>query len=263
MKILNIFSLISLFITFVNCIEIPASSLIVKDALAVINRSNVNNISVFLEDSSIKAKRDELDDIYNACQSEQNSFSECYTNGKNDTETCNIMNGERCEKFYKNPEAYIPSCEKFDKTLAQGVYAFYKYLGSLWHLVCAENGNCEVAKELSNKIKAGKIEPSDLISPSESAINNDCQNKDCVGVVIDMYEKQREFITVNIKVSNEKGKLGSPVEVRNENVIKGMIDKILEQLRAPTCVQLNGIVKLNTSTILLFSIITFTLLFLI
>jgi len=80
-----------------------------------------------------------------------------------------------------------------------------------------------------------------------------------VGVVIDMYEKQREFITVNIKVSNEKGKL----EVRNENVIKGMIDKILEQLRAPTCVQLSGIVKLNTSTILLFSIITFTLLFLV
>jgi len=259
MKTLTLFTLVSILITFVNCIEIPTSSLIVKDALAVIKRSNINNISIFLEDSGIKAKREELDDVYKACQNEQNSFSECYTSGKNDTETCKIINGERCDKFYKDPAVHIPSCEKFDKTLAEGVNAFYKYLGSLWHLVCAKNGNCEVAKELSNKIKAGKFQPTDLITPSESAINNDCQNKDCVGVVIDMYEKQREFITVNIKVSNEKGKL----EVRNENVIKGMIDKILEQLRAPTCVQLSGIVKLNTSTILLFSIITFTLLFLV
>jgi len=58
MKTLTLFTLVSILITFVNCIEIPTSSLIVKDALAVIKRSNINNISIFLEDSGIKAKRE-------------------------------------------------------------------------------------------------------------------------------------------------------------------------------------------------------------
>ncbi len=88
MKTLNIFALISIFVTFVNCNAIPESSSLVKEALKGLNLSNIEGINVLLEDTIVKRKVSNSNEIVLACRSEQLEFSECFTDSESDEATC-------------------------------------------------------------------------------------------------------------------------------------------------------------------------------
>jgi len=271
MKTLSIFFLASIFVTFTKCIEIPVSSLIVEEALTAINRLNINDANnIFLENINVKTKRNELDDdTYKACITEQRSFLECYDGeNRSDEETCKIINEERCVKFFENPALYFPSCEKYDQSLTgnsfsnyKSLVANYKLLGSLLNLICVDDGNCTIAKQLINKSNLGKTQPSDLASLSEGALNSDCRRKDCVEAAIDVYENQRDILETNMEFNEEIGFTINEKDATEINNTLNLINNNLEYLQ--TCAQQSGAAKINASNILLISIITFILLFLI
>jgi len=264
MKTLNIFSLISVFVTFVNCIEIPASSLIVKDILAAVNTTHFNDINVFLEGISVKAKRYEInysDANYIACQDDQQSYSECFTSTISDTETCNIVNGERCDKFYKNP--YLPACEKYDKSVAEGLYVYLKYIGSLFHLMCTDNGDCTLFKHLINNIKLGKTQPTDLNTLSEGVLDSDCSRKECREATIDLLENQINTINKSLEVDKEKGITHTVEEMETYNEILDLANKNLKYMNSPVCVEKSGTAKIFSNNVLSICIFTLILIFLI
>jgi len=262
MKTLNFFALISIFVIFVNCNEISTSSLTIKEALAAINPSYLNDI--FLEGNIIKSKRDETQADANliACQKEQDDFVDCIKTGN--VETCNmIINGERCVNFFKDPASFLPSCEKYDHSTAQGLSAFYKYVGSINQLICVNNGDCTIAKEMIDKMKKslGNIKATNVMSPSEEALNSDCNRRECVEAAINMYEKQREVIEINLEVDKGKNYDHTEEEMKHYNELLSMADKFLELLYS--CTPKSGAVKIIASNILLISIITVFIIFLV
>jgi len=271
MKILNFFFLVSIFVIFVNCNKVQVASFIVKDVLTKINSSKYNDINAFLEGDNVKAKRDETENYenYNACSKEQESFSDCLGNNKSidDSEFCKILNEERCVKFYKDPASNFPSCEKFDHFTNLGISASYKYLGSIYQLFCANNSNCTIAKQLVDTLEIGKstgnFQPSEFNTPSEEALKNDCSHKDCVDAAINMYEYQKEFVKTILEVNKEKDKNYVQTEEKKKNTdeLLSSADKTLEYLHS--CAQKSGAITLITNNILLLSIITVFVIFLI
>jgi len=262
MKVLIIFVLISIIITFANCNETSISSFILKEILTTVYPSQLNDINIFLKGNNVKAKRDKTED-YIACLNEQNDFSDCF--GDDIPKTCNITNGERCVKFYKDPALYLPSCEKLDKSLAEGLSASYKFVGSIFQLFCINNLDCTIAKQLLNKInsddKVSNMKPTDLFSPSEEDLNSDCNRKDCVEKAIDMYEKQKEAMEINMEVNKKMNYTYSEKEMQIYNERMSSADKVLEYLHS--CAQKSDAVTIITSNILLLSIITVFIIFLI
>jgi len=270
MKTLNFFALVSIFVTFVNCNEVPSSLLIDKEALTIINPSFLNNINIFSEDNT-KAKRANIKGVESdpnaiACKKEQNDFSDCFGNDGS-TEFCDAISKERCIKFFKDPAADLPSCEKYDHSVAQELSISFKYMGSINQLVCANNGNCTMAKQLIENVKTGKskgkLQPSDIDAVSEEALNSDCSHKDCIEAAIYMYETQREMVDVLLKVSKEKDKDFTQTEEKKKgtNELLSMTNKNLELLYS--CSQKSGTVKIIVSNVLLISIITVFIIFLI
>jgi len=300
MKTLNIITLVSIFVTYVNCMNIPSSS-IVKEALTTINKSyfnHTNNINVLFKGNNVKAKRYEFDYSdanFIACQKEQMDFEECYTDATDDIETCKILKGERCDNFYKNPAAYLPSCEKFDKSIAEGIYSLYKYMGSIAQYLCANNRRCAITMKIKINAQLSTEENYSTVFPNENDLKEDCSNKECHEAMVKMYENQRSCYKINRDVDTEKGETFTEKETKTYNETMNSLDKVLEQLKSPTCTQqidivdetfkviesstskikesdtarknknddinVSGAAKINASNILLFSIISFILLF--
>jgi len=264
MKILNIFVLVSIFITFLYS-KVLASPLIVKKTLTGINLSHFNNINAFLEGNHAKAKRERGEgdhslETKNACKNEQKSFKDCYTieEKKIDEEICKMVSEDRCDKFFKDPVTYIPSCGKFDKSMGDGLNALYKFIGSFYHFTCANDRNCTIAKKIANKIELSNIQLNELSSPKEEDLNDDCHNKNCVDTATEMYENYREYVNEYWEAEKAGGSVNSTSEDEYKNEIDS-INKTLEYLKSPACVQLSGAAKIIASNVLLISIITFIL----
>jgi len=268
MKIINIYALASIFVTFTNGIETPVTSLIVEEALTAMNHLNFNDTNkILLENINVKTKREELnDENFLSCVEEQKKFIECYQDdGKSDDEMCKIINEERCVKFYEDPAFYLPSCEKYDKSLPERSFSTYKLLvskykllGSLRYLFC--DSNCAISQQLINKSSHGENEPSDLASPGERALHSDCRRKNCVEKAIDVYEKQREALEINLEFNEEVGYAINEDDKTEINNALDLINYNLEYLQ--TCAQQSGAFKINASNVLLLNIIIVIITFL-
>jgi len=250
MKSLNIFVLFSIFI--------------VKTALAAVNPLYLNDINDLFEDNNVKAKRDDhSSDNKIACKNELKSFSDCYTidNRKIDEQVCTTIMQDRCNKFFKDPASYIPSCAKYDKSMGEGYNALYKLIGSLYQYSCVNNRNCTIAKQLVNKIEINDIQSNLFTSPTEEDLDSDCHYKDCADSATDMYGNLLEYVNVYSETEKKYGLVNATIEEEYNKEIKS-INNILEYLKSPACVQQSGAVRINASNVLLFSIITFILVFL-
>ncbi len=288
MKTLNIFVLISIFITFVNCNAIPESSSLFKDVLKEVNLSNIK----VLEDNLVKRQM-KIEDT--SCRNELEQFLDCLNNNMATEKICKTVSTELCQKFLNDPITYIPSCEKYDKAKAKILYSRIKATKSLENLYCGES--CEFSKEMSKDLSTQKsrkeVDPMDLYTPSESAFKSDCTRKECVDKAISLYETLLEYEKVLMENDPEAYQELSSKDEKENEVVEAMLKENLEKYRSCASSsstssnanansnansnastpanntktdagkdQSSDTIKMNASNILLFTIITLTLYFL-